>query len=94
MRRFFFRDSIILVSGAAGRPGRSADEANSVAAGAKSNERCLLFSMKAVTNSSAMPVAGASIMKKMVEDGQLRVICAYPKSPAWRTHLIQHQGRD
>ncbi len=84
----FFRDSIILASGATGT-GKTLLTTEFIAGTAKSGERCLLFAFEEVTISfSGMPAVGAQDFERMEAEGNLRVVCSYPESASLEDHLL------
>lgn len=84
----FFRDSIILVSGATGT-GKTLMTTEFIAGGAKNDERCLLFSYEESRDQLFRNATGWGIdYEKMEEEGKLRVICTYPEVASLEDHLI------
>lgn len=84
----FFRDSIILVSGATGT-GKTLMTTEFIAGGSVNNERCLLFSYEESRDQLFRNATGWGIdYEKMEREGQLRVICTYPEVASLEDHLI------
>lgn len=84
----FFRDSIILVSGATGT-GKTLTVAHFVRGGAERGERCLLFAFEESREQLFRNASGWGIdFERMEADGLLRVICAYPESAGLEEHLL------
>ncbi|MBX3082732.1 MAG: circadian clock protein KaiC [Anaerolineae bacterium] len=84
----FFRDSIILVSGATGT-GKTLMTTEFVAGGANNGERCLLFSYEESRDQLFRNATGWGIdYETMEKEGKLRVICTYPEVASLEDHLI------
>jgi circadian clock protein KaiC len=84
----FFRDSIILVSGATGT-GKTMMTTEFIAGGANNNERCLLFAFEESRDQLFRNATGWGIdYERMETEGMLRVICAYPEVASLEDHLI------
>ena len=84
----FFRDSIILVSGATGT-GKTLMTTEFIAGGANNGERCLLFSYEESRDQLFRNATGWGIdYEKMEAEGKLRVLCTYPEVASLEDHLI------
>ena len=84
----FFRDSIILVSGATGT-GKTLMTTEFMAGGAAKGERCLLFSYEESRNQLFRNATSWGInYEAMEKEGKLRVICTYPEVASLEDHLI------
>jgi circadian clock protein KaiC len=85
----FFRDSIILVSGATGT-GKTLMVTEFVAGGAAQGERCLLFAFEESREQLFRNATGWSRdFERMEKDGQLVVACEYPEVTGLEDHLIR-----
>lgn len=85
----FFRDSIILVSGATGT-GKTLMATEFMAAGAKAGERCILFAFEESREQLVRNAIGWGIdFEKMERDGLLMVVCVYPEVMGLEDHLVQ-----
>jgi len=84
----FFRDSIVLVSGATGT-GKTLMATEFMAAGAKTGERCILFAFEESREQLVRNAIGWGIdFEKMERDGLLMVMCAYPEVMGLEDHLV------
>jgi circadian clock protein KaiC len=84
----FYRDSIILVSGATGT-GKTLMVTEFVAGGAKHDERCLIFAFEESREQLFRNAIGWGVdFKRMEEEGNLRVVCEYPEVTGLEDHLI------
>ena len=84
----FFRDSIVLVSGATGN-GKTLMTTEFVASGARNGERCLLFGFEESRDQLFRNATGWGIdCEQMEKEGQLKVICRYPEVAGLEDHLI------
>ncbi len=85
----FFRDSIILVTGATGC-GKTLMCTEFIQGGAKKDERCLLFAFEESRDQLFRNATGWGVdFEQMERDGLLRVECTYPESMGLEDHLIQ-----
>ncbi|HEY9788525.1 MAG TPA: circadian clock protein KaiC [Candidatus Obscuribacterales bacterium] len=84
----FFRDSIILVSGATGT-GKTLLSSEFLYGGARQNERCLLFAFEESREQLFRNAQGWGMdFEKLEEKGLLKVICLYPEVRGLEDHLI------
>jgi circadian clock protein KaiC len=85
----FFRDSIVLVSGATGT-GKTLMVTHFIRGGAAHNERCLLIAFEESRDQLFRNAAGWGVdFAEMERNGQLRVVCEYPESGTLEDHLIR-----
>ncbi len=85
----FFRDSIILVSGATGT-GKTLMVTEFIEGGAVSGERCLLFAFEESREQLFRNATGWGVdFRKMEEEGKLKVVCTYPEAMGLEDHLIR-----
>ena len=85
----FFRDSIILVSGATGN-GKTLLTAHFIDGGAKQGEKCLLFAFEESREQLMRNATGWGLdFEQMEADGLLRIVCAYPETASLEDHLIR-----
>ena len=85
----FFRDSIILASGATGT-GKTLLVTEFIAGGASQGERCLLFAFEESRGQLFRNATGwGADFKTMESDGKLQVICEYPEVMGLEDHLIK-----
>lgn len=84
----FFRDSIVLVSGATGT-GKTLLTTEFLAGGVKNNERCLLLAFEESREQLFRNATGWGIdFDQMEAEGKLRVHCVYPETASLEDHLI------
>ena len=84
----FFRDSIILVSGATGN-GKTLLATEFVSGGVKAGERCLLLAFEESRGRLVRNATGWGVdFEKMEADGRLKLVCEYPESAGLEDHLI------
>ena len=84
----FFRDSIILVTGATGC-GKTLMTTEFIAGGIAKGERCLLFAFEESRDQLFRNATGWGVdFDQMEKDGRLKVICVYPETAALEDHLI------
>ena len=87
----FFRDSVILVSGATGT-GKTLTVAQFLKGGAVVGERCLLLAFEESREQLFRNASGWGIdFEKMERDGLLRVICEYPEIEGLEDWLLSIQ---
>lgn len=85
----FFRDSIVLVSGATGT-GKTLLTTQFLAGGIRQGERCLLLAFEESREQLFRNAQGWGIdFEKMEEEGSLRVICEYPEVASLEDHLLR-----
>lgn len=85
----FFRDSLILASGATGC-GKTLMTAEFINGGASRGERCLLLAYEESREQLIRNATGWGIdFEKQEELGLLKMVCAYPESAGLEDHLIR-----
>lgn len=84
----FFRDSIILVSGATGT-GKTLIVTHFLAGGAAADERCMVFAFEESREQLFRNASGWGIdFAEMERDGRLMVVCNYPEVMGLEDHLV------
>lgn len=84
----FYRDSIILVSGATGA-GKTLMVTSFLAGGAREGERCLLFASEESREQLVRNARGWGVdFEKMENDGLLKVYCEYPEASSLEDQFI------
>ena len=85
----FFRDSIILVSGATGN-GKTLMATEFIAGGAKNGERCLLLAFEESREQLIRNATGWGFdYEQMEKEGKLKFVCEYPETAGLEDHLIK-----
>ncbi len=85
----FFRDSVILVSGATGN-GKTLMVAEFINGGVKNGERCLLFAFEESREQLFRNATGWGVdFERMEEEDTLRVVCMYPEVMGMEDHMIR-----
>ncbi len=85
----FFRDSVLLVSGATGT-GKTLMVTQFVAGGVSENERCLLFAFEESREQLFRNANGWGFdFAEMERDGRIKVVCEYPEVRTLEDHLIE-----
>ncbi|HEU5208905.1 MAG TPA: circadian clock protein KaiC [Longimicrobiales bacterium] len=85
----FFRDSVILVSGATGT-GKTLTVTQFLAGGAAAGERCLLLAFEESRDQLFRNARGWGMdFEQMEQDGMLRVICDYPEVAGLEDWLVR-----
>jgi circadian clock protein KaiC len=84
----FFRDSIVLVSGATGA-GKTLMSTEFIAA-AEKPERCLLFAYEESRDQLIRNATGWGLnFEEMEQDGRLKILCEYPEVLGLEDHLVK-----
>ncbi len=84
----FFRDSIILVSGATGT-GKTLVTTQFINSGGKNGERCLLFAFEESREQLFRNASGWGYdFEELERRGLLKVVCAYPETSGLEDHLL------
>lgn len=85
----YFRDSIILVTGATGC-GKTLMTTEFIAGGVRQDERCLLFAFEESRDQLFRNAIGWGVdFERMENDGLLQVHCSYPESAGLEDHLVR-----
>jgi circadian clock protein KaiC len=85
----FFRDSIILVSGATGT-GKTLMSTEFIAGGVNRGERTLLFAFEESREQLFRNATGwGRDFEQMEKDGKLKVVCEYPEVAGLEDHLLR-----
>jgi len=85
----YFRDSIILVSGATGN-GKTLMATEFIRGGAKGGERCVLFAFEESREQILRNAGGWGVdYETMEKEGKLRVVCEYPEAMGLEDHLLR-----
>ncbi|MGC9527649.1 MAG: circadian clock protein KaiC [Limnospira sp.] len=85
----FFRDSIILVSGATGT-GKTLMVTEFMAGGVANQERCLLFAFEESREQLYRNAVGWGVdFERAEKEEMLKVVCRYPESTGLENHLIK-----
>lgn len=85
----FFRDSIVLVSGATGT-GKTLTVSHFVNGGCQRGERCLLMAYEESRDQLFRNASGWGMdFEDLEERGLLRVVCEYPESTSLEDHVIR-----
>ena len=88
----FFRDSIVLVSGATGT-GKTLMTTEFIAGGIRNGERSLLFAFEESREQLFRNASGWGMdFERMEAEGRLRVVCEYPEVASIEDHLIKMKG--
>ncbi|MDV3000676.1 MAG: Circadian clock protein kinase KaiC [Chroococcopsis gigantea SAG 12.99] len=84
----FFRDSVILVSGATGT-GKTLMVTEFMAGGVSNGERCLVFAFEESREQLFRNATGWGVdFEGMEKEGKLKVVCRYPETTGLENHLI------
>jgi circadian clock protein KaiC len=84
----FFRDSIVLISGATGT-GKTLMTTEFLSGGARNGERCLLFAFEESREQLFRNAIGWGVdFEKLEAEGTLKVICDYPEIMGLEDHLV------
>ena len=85
----FFRDSIVLVSGATGT-GKTLMTTEFLAGGVRQGERSLLFAFEESREQLFRNASGWGVdFERMEEEGKLKVVCEYPETASLEDHLLE-----
>ncbi|MGK7904084.1 MAG: circadian clock protein KaiC [Hormoscilla sp.] len=85
----FFRDSIILVSGATGT-GKTLMVTEFMEGGVANQERCLLFAFEESREQLYRNAIGWGVnFEKMEKEKMLKIVCRYPETTGLENHLIK-----
>jgi len=84
----FFRDSIILVSGATGN-GKTLMVTEFINGGVMKGEKCLLFAFEESRDQLFRNASGWNFdFEKLEREGMLKVVCVYPETAGLEDHFI------
>ncbi|MCF7928717.1 MAG: circadian clock protein KaiC [Spirochaetales bacterium] len=84
----FYRDSIILISGATGT-GKTLTTTEFMSGGAKNGEKCLLFAFEESREQLVRNAIGWGMdYDKWEKEGKIKVVCKYPEVASLEDHLI------
>jgi circadian clock protein KaiC len=84
----FFRDSIVLVSGATGA-GKTLMVTEFIAGGVQNDERCLLFAFEESREQFFRNAKGWGVdLRPMEKAGKLKVVCEYPEASSQEDRLV------
>jgi circadian clock protein KaiC len=84
----FYRDSIVLVSGATGT-GKTLMVTEFIAGGVMNNERCLLFAFEESREQFFRNASGWGVdLRPMEKAGNLKVVCEYPEVASLEDRLV------
>ncbi len=84
----FFRDSVILVSGATGT-GKTLMTTEFIDGGIKNGEKCMLFAFEESREQLLRNAKGWGVdYEKMEKSGDLKIMCMYPEVDSLENHLI------
>lgn len=85
----FFRDSIILVTGATGC-GKTLMCTEFIAGGAREGEKCLLLAFEESRDQLFRNARGWGVdFDRMEKEGTLKVVCVYPETAGLEDHLVR-----
>ena len=85
----FFRDSVVLVSGATGT-GKTLMSTEFIAGGVNNGERCLLLGFEESREQLFRNASGwGRDFARMEQEGLLRAVCEYPESAGLEDHLLR-----
>ncbi|MGF1450003.1 MAG: circadian clock protein KaiC [Opitutales bacterium] len=85
----FFRDSIVLVSGATGT-GKTLMVTEFLKGGVNMGERVLLFAFEESREQLIRNASGWGVdFEQMENEGKLKIVCAYPETAGLEDHLIR-----
>ena len=85
----FFRDAILLVSGATGT-GKTLMVTEFMAGGVANDERCLLFAFEESRDQLFRNAIGWGMdYEKMEREGRLKVVCRYPETAGLEDHIVK-----